>query len=100
MPDDRTLLFGEHTIDLTAIEQIVNRAQIRAIGEALILISASAGGTGEAESSIPDLLDTVDAALSSQGLDCLGERRTGDLAEFRRIDLASTLNRLRTLRVD
>jgi predicted ABC-class ATPase len=100
VPDDRTLLFGEHTIDLTAIEQIVSRAQIRAIGEALVIISSRAGGAGGAPSALPELLDAVAAALATQGLDCLGERRTGDLAEFRRLDLASTLNRLRTLRVD
>ena len=45
-------------------------------------------------------LDAVDSMLDEGGLDALDSRRVGDLAQFRRFELAAALNRLRTLRVD
>jgi hypothetical protein len=45
-------------------------------------------------------LDAVDSMLEEGGLDALDSRRVGDLAQFRRFELAAALNRLRTLRVD
>ena len=52
----------------------------------------------------PAILDAVEADLAAGGLDALTERAgrwtpRGDLAWFRRLELAAALNRLRTLRV-
>ncbi len=96
VPDDRTLLFGTATIDLVAVEQLASRAQTRAIGQALALL----GGDVLARSaSLAEALDAVEALVSSEGLDALDGRRVGDLASFRRFELAAALNRLRSLRV-
>lgn len=92
-PDDRTLLFGRDTIDLVAVEQLVGRGQMRAIGLALAWATRM-----RADDRITDLLDTVQAALQD-GLDTFDEYRTGDLMAFRRQELAAVLNRLRSLRV-
>jgi predicted ABC-class ATPase len=96
VPDLRTLLFGRETVDLGAVEQVVCRGQIRAIGRALALLAAE---LREGPRSIPDALDAVEEKVSAGGLDVLDDRLPGDLSAFRRHELASALNRLRALRV-
>ncbi len=108
VPDDRTLLFGGETIDLAGVEQIASRAQMRAIGQGLVLLAERVLGQGSAEASTPlssavdvaGALDAIESFLDEGDLDVLDPRRVGDLAEFRRYELAAALNRLRTLRVD
>jgi predicted ABC-class ATPase len=96
VPDDRTLLFGEETVDLVAVEQLVSRAQTRAVGQALVLLgTALLARSG----SFPEALDALEARVVEHGLDALDERLVGDLAAFRRFEVAAALNRLRSLRV-
>jgi hypothetical protein len=47
-----------------------------------------------------DILDRVEAVTLDQGLDAFTDWPVGDLALFRRFELAAVLNRLRRLRVD
>ena len=54
----------------------------------------------DAGRSIPELLDAVEAEVARAGLDALDSRRVGDLAAFRRFELAAALNRIRSLRAD
>ncbi|MEQ9400163.1 MAG: ABC-ATPase domain-containing protein [Longimicrobiales bacterium] len=96
VPDTRTLLFGDEEIDLASLEQLVSLEQIRAIGQALVRIAREIDG----RATVPELLDRVEAAVEREGLDALDPRRPGDMAAFRRFELAAALNRLRTLRVD
>ena len=96
VPDDRTLLFGDETIDLVAVEQLASRAQTRAIGRALALL---AGRLAEEDLTVPEALDVVEGAVAEGGLDALEPWQVGDLAAFRRFELAAALNRLRGLRV-
>ncbi|MCG6986808.1 MAG: ABC-ATPase domain-containing protein [Gemmatimonadetes bacterium] len=123
VPDLRTLLFGRGTVDLGAVEQVVSRSQINAIGRALALApglpfppgrsqpaggpelharSESPGGSalsGGGSRTVAALLDAVEALLEERGLDALDDRRPGDLSAFRRHELAAALNRLRSLRI-
>lgn len=96
VPDDRTLLFGRETIDLVAVEQLASRAQTRAIGQALAYL---ADLLRDGPAAIPEALDRVQSAVAAGGLDALDPRHVGDLAGFRRYELAAALNRLRGLRV-
>jgi predicted ABC-class ATPase len=96
VPDLRTLLFGREQVDLGAVEQLVSAAQIRAIGNVLALAPDRFRGGAM---SVPELLDEIDLLLAREGLDALDSRRPGDLAGFRRFEVAATLNRLRSLRV-
>jgi len=96
VPDLRTLLFGTDTVDLGAVEQIVSRSQVRAIGDALALLAHTLEGR---RLTIPELLGEVEARVADGGLDVLDQRRPGDLSAFRRHELAAALNRLRSLRV-
>ena len=86
-------------VALAGVEQIASRAQMRAIGQGLVLLAERVLGEGSAETSRP-LSSAVEALLEEGDLDVLDPRRVGNLAEFRRFELAAALNRLRTLRVD
>ncbi|HUF74973.1 MAG TPA: P-loop domain-containing protein, partial [Longimicrobiales bacterium] len=96
VPDDRTLLFGGETIDLVAVEQLASRAQTHAIGRALAFLAERLAGR---EATVLEALDLVDAAVAEGGLDALEPWQVGNLAAFRRFELAAALNRLRGLRV-
>ncbi|MCZ7573249.1 MAG: ABC-ATPase domain-containing protein [Ardenticatenaceae bacterium] len=88
--------FGTETIDLSAVEQIVAWAQTRAIGEALWYAREH---FMDGRRPLAEVLDLTLAAVERGGLDVLDPRRVGDLAAFRRFELAAALDRLRTLAV-
>ncbi len=91
-----TLLFGEETIDLTAVEQLVAWPQTRAIGAALLVARER---HMDGRRTLAEVLEAVMADVAREGLDVLDRRLVGDLAHFRRLELAAALNRLRSLRV-
>jgi len=96
VPDGRTLRFGREEVDLVAVEPLLSRAQIHALGRALAFASETV--LDEAR-TMEEILEGVERAVAGGGLDALDARRPGDLAAFRRFELAAALNRLRTLRV-
>ena len=97
VPDPRTLLFGSTTVDLAAVEQLVSKAQVRSVGLAL---AWAAEHLVDGHRSVGAILDAVEGSVARGGLDVLDPRRPGDLAGFRRFELAAALNRLRSLRVE
>ncbi len=92
-----TILFGTGEIDLSAVGQVVSEAQIRGISRGLVL--AWERFMDEAL-TVPEILDRVLQAVEESGLDALGRENSGDLALFRRHELAAALNRLRGLEID
>jgi predicted ABC-class ATPase len=92
----KTILFGTSEIDLTAVEQLVDPSQLNAIGQALYYARQR---YMDGRRTLPEILDAVMADMDRDGLDALDRRSVGDLARFRRYELAAALNRLRTLRV-
>jgi predicted ABC-class ATPase len=97
VPDDRTILFGRETIDVTAVEQLVLRGQLRAIGEALAWIASDRPDDCD---SIVTALEAVEGALRSGGLDALTTEKVGDLIQVRRYEISAALNRLRSFCVE
>ncbi|MDW7710651.1 MAG: ABC-ATPase domain-containing protein [Deferrisomatales bacterium] len=91
----KTVLFGTAEIDLSAVEQLVRPGQLRSIGAALLRVRALADGRRD----VPSILDAVEAEVAAGGLDALTGRPLGELAAFRRFELAAALNRLRTLEI-
>ena len=87
------LSYGRTGIDLTAVEQLVDASQLRSIGAAMAWarVTATAGDTLES------ILDRVGRRLQQDGLGSLVADPRGDLAEFRRHELAATISRLRSL---
>ena len=89
--DRHTLFFGEDTIDLRAVEQVVDSSQT-AIAAALQYCTAHGGASAD----IADLVEEIDA-VTHRGLDHLSGAELADLARFRPHELAAALNRLCSL---
>lgn len=85
--------FGNEAIDLSAVEQIVETGQLKAIAKALVYSKRYMDNS----TTLSEILDRVMVDLNTQGLDILTTLREGDLVMFRRFELAAALNRLRTL---
>ena len=90
------VVFGTEEIDLAAVEQIVERGQLRAIASAIVYAKEN---YINGRNTLPEILDRVMADIESQGLDIFSNLPEGDLVLFRRFELAAALNRLRTLKV-
>jgi len=95
VPHTHAISIGQDELDLGAVEQLVDESQTRAVAEALMTLTNDNQFKGK---SLPDVLDRIDSLIDEKGLDGLGKAR-GDLARFRRTDLAAALNRLRNLRL-
>jgi predicted ABC-class ATPase len=91
----KSILFGIHHIDLTAVEQLIDRSQTNAIGDAIHYATRYMDG----KRTLREVIDLVIEDIHSKGLDTLQSRLAGNYAEFRRFELAAAINRLRTLRV-
>jgi predicted ABC-class ATPase len=92
----KTILFGTHAIDLSAVEQLVDQSQLNSIGQAMYYARER---YMDGSKTLPEILDAVESDIAGKGLDVLDSRPMGDYAEFRRHELAAAINRLRTLRV-
>ncbi len=98
-----TLMLGYESIDLRAVEQIVEEHQVRALAQAILYAQQY---YFDSKTPLSQVLDRVMADIKRGSLDALAiglapERPfiSGDLAEFRQFELAAAINRLRTLRV-
>ena len=98
------LMLGYEEIDLRAVEQIVEVHQVSAIAQAILYAQRY---YWDGKKSLKETLDLVMEDIERGGLDTLTvglepthPRLSGDLAEFRRFELAAAINRLRTLRIN
>ncbi|MBE9129338.1 MULTISPECIES: ABC-ATPase domain-containing protein [unclassified Coleofasciculus] len=90
------VVFGTEEIDVAAVEQIVEKGQLRAIAQAIVYAKRQCIN---GRHTMPEILNRVMADIESNGLDILSNLPEGDLVLFRRFELAAALNRLRTLKV-
>ncbi len=90
------LAFGTERIDLSAITQLVSDAQTLAVGRGLLM---ARNRFIDGRRSVREILSLVMETIEERGLDELDDRIVGDLAQFRPMELAAALNRLRTLEV-
>ncbi|GAB4439266.1 MAG: ABC-ATPase domain-containing protein [Anaerolineae bacterium] len=93
----RAVLFGTEEIDVTAVEQLVDEGQVRAIGQALNLARER---FMDGRRDVAEVTAAVMAEIAQNGLDALDARLIGDYAAFRPYEFAAALNRLRTLRAN
>ena len=82
-------------IDLSAVEQLVDTSQTRAIGDAIYYAVRYMDGTR----TLREVVERVMTDIEEEGLDILSDRPASDYARFRGLELAAAINRLRTLRV-
>ena len=90
------IAFGTEDIDLTAVEQIVDAGQLRAIALAIVYAKENYMNS---QQNLREILDKVMNDISQDRLDIITDFPQGDLALFRRFELAAALNRLRSLQV-
>jgi predicted ABC-class ATPase len=90
-----SISFGIHEIDLGAIEQLVDVSQTRAIGDAIQYATRYMDG----KRTLREVLEAVMHDIEGGGLDVLSRNPVGDYALFRKFELATSINRLRTLNV-
>ena len=95
MPHRKAIGIGQDDLDLGAVEQLVDESQTRAVAEALMRLTDDRQLHGL---SVPELLDALEQEIAKRGLDALTRAPRGDLARFRRFELAAALNRLRALK--
>jgi hypothetical protein len=102
-----SIRFGYETIDLRAVDQLLDRSQTRAAGYALHHAAARLIDHGM---PLEEILDLIESDIERDGLEALSLRMTrdtdgscphpGNLARPRRHEIAAALNRLRTLVVE
>ncbi|MCL1463422.1 ABC-ATPase domain-containing protein [Argonema galeatum] len=90
------MVFGTEDIDLSAVEQIIDTAQSRAIAAAMVY---AVRRYIDSKRTLAEILTLVMADIESQGLDILTPFPQCDLAIFRQFELAAAINRLRSLGV-
>ncbi|MCH8886984.1 MAG: hypothetical protein IIC13_10370 [SAR324 cluster bacterium] len=89
------LTFGRECVDLSDVEQIVEAAQTRAIGWAI----QRARGYMDGKATLREISHRIKLDIERGGLDALDPALTGNLAQFRSLDFAAALNRMRSLQV-
>lgn len=88
------LRYGDAHLDLSAVEQLVDRSQAVAIGHALRWLAARTDG----QRTLADALAELEGELAARGVAALTDGPV-DLARPRRFEVAAAVNRLRGLRV-
>ncbi len=91
----RTIAFGNHFIDLSQVEQLVDISQTRAIGD---IIYYALKKHVDGKQTLREILDRVEAEIDENGLDIICSYLRGDYARPRSFEVAAAINRLRTLR--
>ncbi len=90
--DTRTLIYGRHCVDLSAVEQLVDIAQTRTIGLMIYYYAQHhAADTDDMIGGLKRLLEDADQS----GLDIFSPYKVGDLAMPRLHELAACVNRIR-----
>jgi predicted ABC-class ATPase len=89
--------FGAETLDLSAVEQIVEPAQTRAMAHALVW---ARGAALDGQRGMAEAMQCLMSDIDEQGLKAVYPHDAGELAAFRRYELAALLNRLRMLKTE
>jgi len=90
------VVFGNEDVDLGGVEQLVSTDQLRAIAAAMVYAKQQ---YMDGYRTLAEILDGVMGDIESRGLEILVPFPEGDLAIFRRFELAAAINRLRTLAI-
>jgi len=91
-----SIKFGKNLIDISALEQLVDMSQTNAIGDAIMYSKRYMDGV----KTLREITSLVMMDIARNGLDVLKKKVAGDYAEFRSLELAAAINRLRTLHME
>eukprot|EP00300_Choanocystis_sp_HF-7_P008551 c15973_g1_i2.p1 GENE.c15973_g1_i2~~c15973_g1_i2.p1 ORF type:complete len:434 (-),score=84.37 c15973_g1_i2:46-1347(-) len=93
-----TIQYGETDVDLACVEQLVELSQTRAITDILTFMSSSQDFA--AGLTVRECLEKLDRMIDGHGLDvCASRPFLGNLSRPRGFEVASAMNRVRTLSV-
>lgn len=90
--DVETLNYGEHRVDLSSVEQLIDMGQTRSIG---LLIHYYSVNYASKTSSLVEGLKLALKDVDEMGLDVLSPYKVGNLALPRLHELAAAVNRIR-----
>jgi len=94
--DVETVGIGEDlTLDLSAVEQLVEASQTRAIMEMISFLDK--GDLLQRSANLRGAAEALQALLDTEGLDALSKQAPGNLARPRVFEFAAALNRLRAV---
>lgn len=91
-----TIIFGRQTIDLSAVEQIVDVSQTRAIADAIIY---ARNRYMDGRRTLCEVVDLLERDIEAKGLDVINPLPLGIYARPRRFEIAAAINRLRGLTI-
>ncbi|MFC7062742.1 ABC-ATPase domain-containing protein [Halobacillus seohaensis] len=95
------ILMGATEITLDGVEQLVDASQTRMIADLIMHLYKK--GKLKKQQPISDLLDEIEDQLDQKGLASFApfqDQHPGELARPRRFEIAATLNRIRTAKVN
>ena len=92
----RKLSYGRTDVDLSALEQLMDSSQTRAIG---LAIHRMATRYLKDDLTLEQALARLTKDLDAEGLDILSPFKVGNLARPRRYEVAMAVNRMRTLAI-
>ena len=92
---EERVMFGTQEVELSAVEQLVEPAQARAIA---LAIAHMRDRWTPSTPTLPAALQEIIQTAADPGLDAFQEHLTGELAAFRVFELAAFLNRIRGFR--
>ncbi len=94
--DIESIAFGTEKIDLSVVDQLVEKSQVRAIAHAILYAKRQYMNN---QATLCEIVEKIMRDVAERGLDALTDEKFGDLAVFRRFEWTAALNLLWTLRV-
>ncbi len=92
-----TLIYGRDVLDLSGLEQLVEVAQTRAIGYAILMwVEKQKKRPEDLSSGLTKIMEIIDR----NGLDVLLPYKAGNLARPRLLEIAAAINRFRNLKIE
>ena len=90
-----TIHFGKTIIDLTDVEQLIELSQTKAVIQSLLYVNRYIDG----KKTLHEIIDMIMREIDANGLDVIDEKISGHYAEFRGLELACAINRLRGVKM-
>lgn len=87
-----SILYGEHAIDLSLVEQLIDMGQTRSIG---LIIHYYASHYASNTKSLIEGINKVLEDIENKGLDIISPYKVGNLSLPRKYEIAAAVNRIR-----
>ena len=94
--DTRAIVLGDQEIDISMLSQLVDASQTRLLADARVHVHAE---LADGARTLREITDAIREIIQDEGVCGLAERRFGNRALVRALDVAAAINRLRSLSV-